>query len=252
MFFIALIFLFHPWMGWIALFGALVLFGLAWLNEKLNRQQLENIQINSRRSSQFIDQGLRNADVVNGMGMLPGFVRHWRGLNQPVLEAMGSTGRRMGLVQSTSKFFRQIMQVAMMGTGAYLIIDQNLSPGIMIAATIIQGRAMALVEMLLGNWANLVQARSAFARMAPLLSASLEAAPPPGCRNPRAASAWNGWPWRARRRIDPSYATWPWNWRPANPWPWWAPAPRASPAWPSSSSAYGNPRRGPCAWTAPT
>lgn len=176
-FFIALIFLFHPWMGWIALFGALVLFGLAWLNEKLNRQQLENIQVNSRRSSQFIDQGLRNADVVNGMGMLPGFVRHWRGLNQPVLEAMGSTGRRMGLVQSTSKFFRQIMQVAMMGAGAYLIIDQNLSPGIMIAATIIQGRAMAPVEMLLGNWANLVQARSAFARMAPLLAGSGESAP---------------------------------------------------------------------------
>jgi len=174
-FFIALIFLFHPLMGWIALFGALVLFGLAWLNEKLNRQQLENIQVNSRRTSQYIDQGLRNADVVNGMGMLAGFVQRWQHMNDPVLSEMRSTGQRMGLVNSTSKFFRQIMQVAMMGTGAYLVIDQNLSPGIMIAATIIQGRAMAPVEMLLANWASLVQARSAFARLSPLMDVSATA-----------------------------------------------------------------------------
>lgn len=183
-FFIALIFLFHPWMGWIALFGALVLFSLAWLNEKLNRKQLENIQVNSRRSSQFIDQGLRNADVVNGMGMLAGFVNRWRALNEPVLEAMGATGRRMGMVQSTSKFFRQVMQVAMMGTGAYLVIDQNMTPGIMIAATIIQGRAMAPVEMLLANWANLVQARAAFARMFPMLQ-GLDALPQERTRLPQ-------------------------------------------------------------------
>lgn len=176
-FFIALIFLFHPLMGWIALAGAFVLFGLAWLNEKLNRQQLENIQVNSRRSSQFIDQGLRNADVVNGMGMLDGFVKRWQAMNAPVLEGMGSTGRRMGLVQSTSKFFRQLMQIAMMGAGAYLVIDQNMTPGIMLAATIIQGRAMAPVESLLANWANLVQARAAFARLFPILSTEAEKTP---------------------------------------------------------------------------
>lgn len=168
-FFIFLIFLFHPLMGVIALVGALILFALAWVNEKVNRKQLENMQINARKSSQFIDQGLRNADVVNGMGMLQGFVSRWRTLNEPVLAAMSTTGRRMGLVQSTSKFVRQFMQIVMMGTGAYLVIDQNLTPGIMLAATIIQGRAMAPVEMLLANWATLVQARAAFARLCPML-----------------------------------------------------------------------------------
>ena len=174
--FIALIFLFHPLMGWIALLGALVLFALAWLNETLNRKQLENIQVNSRRSSQFIDQGLRNADVVNGMGMLEGFVARWQRLNDPVLAEMRSTGQRMGLITSTSKFFRQLMQIAMMAAGAYLVIVENLSPGIMIAATIIQGRAKAPMEMLLANWAALVQARAAFSRLAPLMQTEKEIA----------------------------------------------------------------------------
>lgn len=164
-FFVIVIFLFHPLLGVVAAMGMLTLFVLAWINEKTNREPLEKIQMDSRRAAQFIDQGLNNADVLNAMGMRDGFVSRWNALNDSVLSGTLSTGRNMGLVNSTSKFMRQMIQVAMMGTGAYLVIDAHVTPGVMIASTIILGRALAPVESLIGNWNNLVQARAAFGRL---------------------------------------------------------------------------------------
>lgn len=164
-FFVLVIFLFHPLLGVVAAAGMLTLFVLAWINEKTNREPLEKIQVDSRRAAQFIDQGLNNADVLNAMGMRDGFVSRWNVLNNPVLSGTVSTGRIMGLINSTSKFMRQLIQVAMMGTGAYLVIDADVTPGVMIASTIILGRALAPVENLIGNWNNLVQARAAFGRL---------------------------------------------------------------------------------------
>jgi PrtD family type I secretion system ABC transporter len=164
-FFVALIFLFHPLLGAIALVSVLVLFLLTWFNEKLNRAALEKVQTDSRRSAQFIDQGLRNADVLNGMGMAPGFVARWERMNTPVLQGQAETGRRMGMINSLSKSFRQLVQVLMMAAGAYLVIEELTSPGVMLAATIILGRTMAPVESMLANWSNLVQARASFGRL---------------------------------------------------------------------------------------
>lgn len=164
-FFVILIFLFHPMLGAIALVSVLVLFMLAWANERLNRAPLEQVQVASRRSSQYLDQGLRNADVINGMGMNASFVDRWQRLNEPVLISQAETGRRMGIINSSSKFLRQLVQIVMMAAGAYLVIKDNMTSGVMLASTIILGRALAPVEMLLSNWSNLVQARAAFARI---------------------------------------------------------------------------------------
>ena len=169
--FIVLIFLFHPWMGAIAVLGSIILVLLAWLNEKTNRQELDRYQDTTRRAGQFMDQGVRNADVLNSMGMTQRFASKWDMLNGDALNRMQATNASMGSILALSKFVRQSIQVAMMGVGVYLVIHDNLSPGIMIAGTILLGRAMAPVESLIGNWNGLVATRSAYARLANLFPA---------------------------------------------------------------------------------
>ena len=165
-FFILVIFLFHPVMGMIAVLGSAILVLLAWLNEKTNRGDLERYQESTRRSGAFMDQGVRNADVLNSMGMTTRFSARWKQANDETLERMRGTNDRMSAILSASKFIRQSIQVTMMGVGVYLVIHDNLSPGIMIAATILLGRAMAPVESLIGNWNGLVAARSSYNRLA--------------------------------------------------------------------------------------
>lgn len=173
--FIFLIFLFHPWMGIIAVCGSLLLVLLAWLNEKTNRQELDRYQDAIRRGGQFMDQGVRNADVLNSMGMTGRFSAKWEALNTDALTRMQATSARMGSILAVSKFVRQSIQVVMMWMGVYLIIHDNLSPGIMIASTILLGRAMAPVESLIGNWNGLVAARSAYDRLAKLFPVIFDA-----------------------------------------------------------------------------
>lgn len=174
-FFVLFIFLFHPLLGVIALASVCILGGLAWSNERLNRRQLEAVQVSARRASQFIDQGLRNADVLNAMGMRPGFVARWERLNAPVLQGQEEAGRRMSRIGSLTKFIRQLVQVVMMGAGAWLVVAGNMTPGIMLASTIILGRALAPFESMLAHWNSLVQARAAFHRLQPHLQASTAA-----------------------------------------------------------------------------
>jgi PrtD family type I secretion system ABC transporter len=173
-FFIVIIFLFHPWMGALAVVGALILLLLAWINEKTNRKELDRYQDATRRGSQFMDHGMRNADVLNSMGMTARFSAKWETINSEALNRMQETSARMGSILAVSKFVRQGIQVAMMGVGVYLVIHDNLSPGIMIAGTILLGRAMAPVESLIGNWNGLVSARSAYERLAKLFPTIFE------------------------------------------------------------------------------
>lgn len=163
--YIVIIFLFHPWMGTIAVLGALILVLLAWLNEKTNRKELDRYQDTTRRAGQFMDQGVRNADVLNSMAMADRFSAKWERFNTEAMARMQATSARMGSILAASKFVRQSIQVVMMGVGVYLVIHDNLSPGIMIAGTILIGRAMAPVESLIGNWNGLVAARSAHGRL---------------------------------------------------------------------------------------
>lgn len=175
LFFLALIFLFHPLLGVIALAGAIGLFLLAYVSEKMYRKPLEEIQLGSRRGGRFIDLGLRNADVLNAMAMNQGFVEKWKALNAPVIENLMATGARMALIQSASKLLRPVLQIAMLAGGAYLVLDQSVTPGVMIATTIILGRALAPVESLIANWNTLVQARAAYARIRALLETDTRA-----------------------------------------------------------------------------
>lgn len=164
--FIGILFLFHAWMGAIAVAGSALLVLLAWLNERVNRSELERYQDATRRGTQAIEQGIRNADVLNSMGMADRFAARWHALNTEALERMQASSERGSAILAASKFVRQAIQVVMMAMGAYLVIHDHLSAGVMIAATVLLGRAMAPVESLIGNWNGLVAARLAYRRLA--------------------------------------------------------------------------------------
>ena len=170
-FYIIVIFLFHPLLGAVALLGAGLLLALAILNEKLTREPLERLQTGSRKAARYIDTSLRNAEVVSGLGMLQAVTRRWAAMNAEVQKLQVETSHLAGSMNGVTKFMRQFVQIAMMCAGAYLVIDQHVTGGVMMAATIILGRALAPVEMLIGGWKALVEARSAYARLDALIAA---------------------------------------------------------------------------------
>ncbi len=167
--FLLVIFLFHPLLGAIALGGALVMLLLAWLNERLSRKPLERAQAEARRAGRFIDANVRNAEVVSALGMLPAVTGRWMRLNDAALLEQLRAGRVGGTFTGATKFTRLAIQMAMLGTGAWLVVGQQVTAGVMIAATIILGRALAPVESLVGGWRGLAEARGAWRRLRELL-----------------------------------------------------------------------------------
>jgi PrtD family type I secretion system ABC transporter len=170
--FLLLIFFFHPVLGAVASAGALVMLAVGYLNERLTRAPLERTQAEARRAGRFIDASVRNAEVASALGMLPAVTRRWERLNDgALLEQLraNDVGARFA---GTTRFFRQLIQMAMLGVGAHLVIAQDVTAGVMIAATIILGRALAPVETLVGSWRNLVEARGAWRRLTELLAAN--------------------------------------------------------------------------------
>ena len=167
--FLVVIYLFHPLLGAVATASALLLLGLAFLNEKLTRVPLEALQVDQRRAGRFIDAGLRNAEVVNALGMTGAVTERWQKINREVLSRQAGASRVGSSLSSATRFMRQLVQVVMLGAGAWLVIDMHVTSGVMIAATILLGRALAPVESAIGGWKGLVEARSAYHRLSALL-----------------------------------------------------------------------------------
>jgi PrtD family type I secretion system ABC transporter len=171
---IGVIFLFHPLFGIIATLGAVALVALALIGEKITRKPLTEASGQGRRTGRFVDLASRNAEAVKALGMLPAVTQHWRQLNGQTLELQVQAGNRSGGILAATKFIRLLLQVVMLAAGAYLVIDQHATPGIMIAATLILARAMAPVELAISTWKNLVEARNAYGRLKVMLDASEE------------------------------------------------------------------------------
>jgi PrtD family type I secretion system ABC transporter len=157
------------------LVGALVMIALAWLNERFTREPLERAQVEARRAGRFIDANVRNAEVVNALGMLPAVTRRWASLNDAALAEQMRASRVGGRFAGWTKFARQFIQLAMLGVGAFLVVGQDVTAGVMIAATILLGRALAPVETLVTSWRNLVEARTAWRRLNELLKTTPQA-----------------------------------------------------------------------------
>jgi PrtD family type I secretion system ABC transporter len=175
--FLIVIALFHPLMGALALAGALAMLTLAFVNERMTRKPLERAQGEGRRAARFIDTSLRNADVVNALGMLRPVTRRWTELNEAALFEQTQATRSGAAISGLTKFARQFIQSAMLALGAYIVLDQQVTAGVMIAATILLGRALAPVEQLVAGWRALVEARAAWRRLSELFNSHPVAEP---------------------------------------------------------------------------
>ncbi|MEQ9606182.1 MAG: type I secretion system permease/ATPase, partial [Kiloniellaceae bacterium] len=163
--FLVIIFVLHPLLGLVALSGAVVLFVLAVVSELATRGPLREASRDSSAAHGFTENTLRNAEVIEAMGMLPGLQQRWLQRHQSALAAQAKASDRGGLLTAGAKFVRPVLQVAILGTGAYLALQQEISPGVMIAASIIMGRALAPVEGAIGNWRGFILARGANSRL---------------------------------------------------------------------------------------
>jgi ATP-binding cassette subfamily C protein len=158
-------FLLHPWYGYIATGGAVLIFCSAVANELLTRKDLKAASLNTIMASSYASATFRNSEVLHAMGMLPGLRERWLKRQDEGLQLQASASDRAGHLIAASKFIRAFLQVAILGTGAYLSVEQESTPGAMIAASIIMGRALAPVELAVANWKGFVAARGAYERI---------------------------------------------------------------------------------------
>ncbi|ABC24635.1 type I secretion system permease/ATPase [Rhodospirillum rubrum] len=168
--FIALGFVLHPLLGLVSLFGAIVVFALAIVNNLGTRGLLKDAGTVSMHANNYVSSSLRNAEVLEAMGMMSNIQRRWSERHDAVIGLQAKASDRASAVMAASKSFRMGLQVAILGTGAYLAIHSEISPGTMIAASIIMGRALQPVEMAVGQWKGLVAARGAYERLTDLLA----------------------------------------------------------------------------------
>jgi len=181
--FIGVIFLLHPWLGMASLGGALVLLTLALLNEALTGRQLKVASDRAIKANNFAEASLNNAEVLKAMGMLGGIRNRWYQHRVAAVSHQARASDRAGIILAGTKFIRLYLQVLLLGIGAYLAMQQLITPGAMIAAAILMGRALAPVELAVGNWRGFVSARAALGRLKALLDAvPLEK---PGMRLPK-------------------------------------------------------------------
>ncbi len=164
-------FILHPWFGYVATAGALLIFGFAVANEMLTSKQLKAAAISSNAAGNYASATFRNVEVLLAMGMWRPLRERWMAKQHEVLALQAQASDRAGILVSATKFIRAFLQIAILGTGAYLSIIQESTPGAMIAASIIMGRALAPVELVVAHWKSFLGARSAYYRISDLVRA---------------------------------------------------------------------------------
>jgi PrtD family type I secretion system ABC transporter len=163
--FLGVIFLLHPMLGFVALAGAIILFVLTLLNELTTSRLTREASIAATNSQRRADSIARNAEAIDSMGMLPAVMHRWQdGMAKTVIPQQRAA-LRVSVLLAMAKFTRLGVQIAVLGVGCYLVLQHELTSGASIAGSVIMGRALAPVEMLIGGWKQLVQVRQAFSRL---------------------------------------------------------------------------------------
>jgi PrtD family type I secretion system ABC transporter len=163
--YLALIYVLHPVLGHLAVASALLLFGLALINDRISRACLREATTASNRAIATAEAALRNAEVVDAMHLLPGLARRWGRDHSHALDAQDSAHRRGAVLLNITKFVRQLVQVILLGTGAWLVVRHEMGAGSMMASSLVIGRALSPVEQAIGGWRQVSAGREAWRRL---------------------------------------------------------------------------------------
>lgn len=168
--FVAACFMLHPWFGFLALAGSIVTLGLTVLNEVVTKRELNAATVAAMDANQSAQAMFRNGEVLQAMGMLGAVRSIWQRQHDFVLSLQALASDRAGGIIAFTKFFRMFLQTLILGVGAYLVINREISPGAIIAGSILVGRALQPIEMAVGSWKGFLAARASFARLKHLLT----------------------------------------------------------------------------------
>ena len=169
--YVLICFLFHPWIGFAALIGAAILTSLTLMSEFLTRKPARMAAMHVGARNSLAEAGRRNAEVLRAMGMAPRMGKIWGEANIKYLASHQQTSDSAGGLGAVSKVLRFVLQSGVLGLGAYLVIQQQATAGIIIASSIIVARALAPVELAIANWRGFVSARQSWKRLSDVLGA---------------------------------------------------------------------------------
>ncbi|UEM24581.1 type I secretion system permease/ATPase (plasmid) [Skermanella mucosa] len=169
--FIGLIWILHPTLGMVAVGSACVLLVLSVANDLMTREPNKAASAAQIIANQRAEAAIRNAEVVRAMGMLPALTERWRDVNGKSLDATRRAAECGGVLVGLTKFLRFFVQIAILGIGAFLVLRAELTPGAMIATSILLGRALAPIELAMSAWRNFASSLIAFNRLRDRLKA---------------------------------------------------------------------------------
>jgi ATP-binding cassette subfamily C protein len=168
--YLAICFLFHTFIGLTALFGAIVLVTLTIITEIKTRHPTRSAAQFAVARNALLEASRRNAEAIMAMGMIGRIAKHWHELNRNFVATSGRASDVGGGLGAASKVLRLLLQSAILAVGAWLVINQQSTPGIIIAGSILGARALAPVDLAIANWRGFVAARQSWQRLSRLLA----------------------------------------------------------------------------------
>ncbi len=167
--YLGILFLFHPWYGWFSVLTAILLCIVAAFTERSTSKILTEANNVAMATRGLLAKNLRNAEVIESMGMLGNIRQRWLTGAVNVLDLQAVASSRAGLLTSLSKVIRLSSQSLILGLGAYLVIEREISPGLMIGGSILMGRALAPIDIMIGSWKGFISARDQYKRLNEIL-----------------------------------------------------------------------------------
>jgi PrtD family type I secretion system ABC transporter len=168
--YIGVCYLLHPWLGYTALGGAIILVALTLLTEVLTRRPTKAVSSFAASRSELAQAGHRNAEAIVAMGMVRHMVHRWAEANRQYMVGQWSASDVVGGLGAVSKVLRMMLQSAMLGVGAFLVIRQDATAGIIIAGSILAARALAPVDLAIAHWKAFAACRQSWHRLNKLLA----------------------------------------------------------------------------------
>src|SRR5712691_801126 len=168
--FLAVVFLIHPWLGLVALAGVVVLLTMTFLTDRASREPARAVTQGAGVRAALVETDRRNSETAVAMGMATVLAGRWARVNDAYIAAVERSTDVVSSYASVSRALRLVLQSAILGLGAYLVIRQELTAGAMIAASIMMGRALAPVETAIANWKTFVAARQSLKRLSEALA----------------------------------------------------------------------------------
>jgi len=168
--YVFVMFMFHPMFGYAAIFAGVVMVALAYTTEKVTSKKLQDANNQAAWINNQASDTIKNSEVIAAMGMADNLRHRQEARFDTVLALQTDASRWAGVLQSLSKTFRMVMQSLLLGLGALLALKQEISPGMMIAGSLLLGRALAPIDMLVGTWKGFTLARGQYDRLGQLLA----------------------------------------------------------------------------------